>query len=98
MINYTVHAHALARTGIAKAAVPLMRVPPAGERLGLGVASAVISGPCEIRVLPDEDIYFDVRNVAADLNPAASPMKLLAGTENWFELPQGPHYIQGSAA
>lgn len=98
MINYTIHAHALARAGIAKAAVPVMAVPPAGQRLALGVASAVIVGPCEIRVLTDEDVWFDVRPSAVALDPSTSPMKLLAGTENWYELPAGPNYIMGSAA
>lgn len=98
MINYTIHTHALARPGIAKAPVPVLTAPPTGQKLALDTASAAIPGPCELRILPDEDVWLDVRGASGDLNTAASPLKLLAGQVAWFELGIGTFYIRGSAA
>lgn len=73
-----------------------------GERLALDSESVNINGPCELHIIADEDVWIDIGKVSADdtvsLDPATSPMKLVAGMAYWFSIAAGKWRIEGTAA
>jgi hypothetical protein len=102
MLNYTSHERSDREKGVPQSlpGLPLRDGTGdfRGERLALGTASAVIRGPCELRLNPDEDVTVDVRDDAGDLAAAASPLVVRAGADAWFSLPAGDWFLQASAA
>jgi hypothetical protein len=63
------------------------------QAVALAAQSVAVVGPCEISLIPDEDQRILVQNAVNANQPTASGIKLKAGIERRFILPQGNFYF-----
>lgn len=99
-LNYSVHdPSAMGNSATQSLPAPFLhRRVAGGQRLAHGGTSAVITGPCELYLVADEDCWIDVAKEGEALNPAASSMKIPAGVPMWFSLRNGTWQIETVAA
>lgn len=98
-LDYSLHAPLTASTGRSPS---LPGLPHSGGKKGLalGANSDAITGPCEICITPEEKVRLDMR-LQADagaLDPANSPLVLVAGSPSWFHVSAGIWLLKASAA
>lgn len=77
--------------------LPVLPAKKHGERLALNTDSAVITGPCEVIITPDETVWLDCQRVGTALAPANSALKLVAGQPRAFRLLSGTFKLKGIA-
>lgn len=96
-LRYTVHNPAALRNGSPDSVATLPHV--AGQSLAMDAPSATIVGPCELRLLPEEEIKLDVKALAdaASLDSANSTLVLLIDVAERFSLGAGSWKIQATA-
>lgn len=94
-LNYTVHIYAQPVFGNLPhgPSVP----PQDGQVLALNTNSDAITGPCELVMVPDEKVRLDVKQTTGALDPATSPLVLLANLERRFSVGPGIWYVKATA-
>jgi hypothetical protein len=78
--------------------LPVLPAKAHGQRLALDTASATITGPCEIIVVADENVWLDCQPADDTLDPTASALKLIASQPRAFRLLKGTYKLRGTAA
>jgi hypothetical protein len=101
-LNYTVHSPGTITNG-ARSAPPVHEgqgAVPGQFGLATGTPSADITGPCELRLFPDERQRIDIRKkplAGNALDSANSSLVIAAGVDSWFILRAGTYQLQWTA-
>ncbi len=77
---------------------PVLRHDGGERALAHGTPSGNIVGPCEIRIVADEDCWLDVALSTGALDTATTPLKLIANTPEIYSILPGTWKIQSAAA
>lgn len=98
-LNYSIHPESGRGNGANNSLpAPILRHDGGQRGLAHGTPSADIIGPCEIRLVADEDCWLDVALGAGALDTATAPMKLIANTPEIYSILPGTWKIQSAAA